>query len=247
MSIYKEELRKKILVPDSEVLDVAEKEKIKERSNFKESVQWRIFRIMAEFVEGFELLSELDKSVTIFGSTRLSSKSPWYKKVRKLSSMLAKEGFVVVSGGGPGIMEAANRGAFEVGGRSVGLNVQLKDVQRENDYVKDAIGFHYFFTRKVMLSYSAQAYVFAPGGFGTLDEFFEILTLVQTKKIPNYIPIVCLGKNYWQPIFKWIKNEVYTKNKFIGKEDMDLYHLVNSVKEAFEIIKNSKPRDDVHY
>lgn len=247
MSGYEEELRKKILVPDAKLSEVAKKERLRERADFKESVQWRIFRIMAEFVDGFEFLSDFDKSVTILGSTVASPKNRWYKEVRKLARMLAKAGFMVLTGGGPGIMEAANRGAYEAGGVSAGLNIQLKHVQRANDYVNKAIGFHYFFTRKVMLSYSAQAYVFAPGGFGTLDEFFEVLTLLQTRKIPSYIPIVCLGKNYWQPFSKWIEKTVYQKNKFIEKEHIQLYQMVDSAKEAYEIIKRSKPRDDVNF
>lgn len=242
-----QDLRKKVLVPDSELAKVAKKERLRERTDFKDSVQWRIFRIMAEFVDGFEFLSDFDKSVTVFGSTVVSSNDPWYKEVSKLTKMLSKEGFVVCSGGGPGMMEAANRGAYEAGGLSAGLNIQLKHVQRANEYVNKAIGFHYFFTRKMMLSYSAQAYVFAPGGYGTLDEFFEILTLIQTEKIPNYIPIVCLSKEYWEPFSKWINTIVYDRNKFISKNDKTLYKIVDSAQEAFDIIKKSKPRDDVHY
>ncbi len=242
-----EELRKKLLVPDAELSKIAREEKIKERTDFKESVQWRIFRIMAEFVDGFEFLSDFDKSVTFFGSSRTSSYDPEYKEVRKLAAMLAKKGFAVFTGGGPGIMEAANRGADDVGGESVGLNIQLKYQQRINDYIKKAMGFHYFFTRKMMLSYSAQAYVFAPGGLGTLDEFFEMSTLIQTEKIPRHIPIVCLGKDFWHPLVDWIDKVVYEKNKFINKEDRGIYQVVNSAEEAFEIIKNSKPREDINY
>ena len=242
-----EELRKKLLVPDAELLKVAKEEKLKERTDFKESVQWRIFRIMAEFVDGFEFLSDFDKSVTFFGSTRISSYDPDYKEVRKLAAMLAKKDFAIFTGGGPGIMEAANRGADDVNGESVGLNIQLKYQQRINDYVKKAMGFHYFFIRKMMLSYSAQAYVFAPGGLGTLDEFFEMATLIQTEKIPRHIPIVCLGKEYWHPLINWIDKVVYEKNKFIDKNDRSIYQVVDSAEEAFKIIKNSKPRDDVNY
>jgi len=241
------DLRKKLLVPDAKLPRVAEKEHVKERTDFRDSVQWRIFRIMAEFVDGFEFLSDFGKSVTFFGSTRTSAYDPDYKEVRKLAEMLAKENFAVFSGGGPGIMEAANRGANDAGGESVGLNIQLKYQQRMNDYIKKAMGFHYFFTRKVMLSYSAQAYVFAPGGFGTLDEFFEILTLIQTEKIPKHIPIICLGKEYWHPFTDWIDKVVYEKNKFIDGDDRKIYQVVDSAEEAFEIIKNSKIREDIHY
>jgi len=244
---HNKELSEKILVPASKLPEIAEEEKIKEKSDFKESVQWRIFRIMAEFVDGFEFLSDFHKSVTFFGSARVSDKDPRYQEVRKLAGMVAKEGFAVFSGGGPGIMEAANRGAYEAEGESVGLNIQLKYAQRMNEYIKKAMGFHYFFTRKMMLSYSAQAYVFSPGGFGTLDEFFEILTLIQTEKIPRYIPIVCLDRKFWGPITKWIEEVNYGENKFIDKRDMDFYHIVDTAEEAFEIIKKSKPRDDINY
>lgn len=242
-----EELRKKLLVPDAELSKVARKEKLAERRDFKESVQWRIFRIMAEFVDGFEFLSDFDKSVTFFGSARTSSYDPDYKEVRKLAAMLAKDNFAIFTGGGPGIMEAANRGADDVNGESVGLNIQLKYQQRINDYIKKAMGFHYFFIRKMMLSYSAQAYVFAPGGLGTLDEFFEMTTLIQTEKIPRHIPVVCLGEEYWHPLIDWIDKVIYEKNKFIDKNDRNIYQVVDSAEEAFKIIKNSKPREDVNY
>lgn len=242
-----EEIKKKILVPASKLPTIARKEKLKERNDFKESVQWRIFRIMAEFVDGFEFLSDFKKSVTFFGSARIKPDSPYYQEAEKLSAMLAKDGFAVFSGGGPGIMEAANKGAYEAGGESVGLNIQLKYAQRINNFIKKAMGFHYFFTRKVMLSYSAQAYVFFPGGFGTLDEFFEILVLIQTEKIPRYIPIVCVGKEFWRSIDEWIKEVNFGKYKFIDKEDIGFYHVVDSVEEAFEIIKKSKPRGDINY
>ncbi len=248
MTKDQKKLRSKILVPASKLPEIAKNENLKERNDFKESVQWRIFRIMAEFVDGFEFLSDFKKSVTFFGSARTLPSNSDYQEARKLAKMLADEDFAVFSGGGPGIMEAANRGAYESKkGDSVGLNIQLKYEQRINDYIKKAMGFHYFFTRKMMLSYSAQAYVFFPGGFGTLDEFFEILTLIQTKKMPQYIPIVCVGSDYWGPLSKWIKETVYQHSKFIDKEDDDLYYLVDSAEEAFEIIKKSKIRDDINY
>ncbi|MBU1137274.1 TIGR00730 family Rossman fold protein [Patescibacteria group bacterium] len=243
----REEIKKKILVPASKLPAIAKKEKLKERNDFKESVQWRIFRIMAEFVDGFEFLSDFKKSVTFFGSARIKPDNPHYREAEKLSALLAEDGFAVFTGGGPGIMEAANKGAYEAGGESVGLDIQLKYAQRINDFIKKAMGFHYFFTRKVMLSYSAQAYVFFPGGYGTLDEFFEILTLIQTEKIPQYIPIVCVGKEFWSPISQWIKEVNYEKNKFIDEKDLSFYHVVDSAEEALEIIKKTKPRNDIKY
>ncbi len=242
-----EKIRKKILVPASKLPQIAKEEKIKEKNDFKESAQWRIFRIMAEFVDGFEFLSNFGKSVTFFGSARVSPDDPRYKEAEKLAGMLSKEGFAVFTGGGPGIMEGANKGAYNADGESVGLDIQLKYAQRMNQFIKKAMGFHYFFTRKVMLSYSAQAYVFFPGGYGTLDEFFEILTLIQTEKIPQYIPIVCVGKEFWGPVTEWIEKISYGKNKFIDKKDMDFYRIVDSAEEALEIIKKSKPRDDINF
>lgn len=235
------------MVPASELPQVVEREAPEQKLDFRESMQWRIFRIMAEFVEGFEFCWGLHKSVTLFGSARISSTQIEYKKARRLAKMLAKEGFAVVTGGGPGIMEAANRGAAEAKGRSVGLNIQLKYEQRINDYVNRAMGFHYFFTRKVLLSYSARAYVFFPGGFGTMDELFEILTLIQTQKIPSHIPIICVGKKHWQPIIRWIEKSLCRQKKYIAQKDTKLYHVVNTAKEAFDIVMQAKPRDDVNY
>ena len=134
-------------------------------------------------------------------------------------------------------MEAGNRGAFEAGGESIGINIQLADGQRMNSYVNKPIGFDHFFTRKVMLSFASKAYVFFPGGFGTLDEFFEMVTLIQTKKLEKPVPIIVIGKAYWQPLFNWLKEEVYQKQKAIKKEDLDIFQLVDSVEEAFKILK----------
>ncbi len=197
---------------------------------------------MAEFIDGFQFLADFKKTVTFFGSARFKTDNPYYKEAEKLASMLAKAGFTTITGGGPGIMEAANRGAYEASGESVGLNIQLPFEQRINNYVKKGLGFHYFFTRKVILSYSAQAYVYFPGGLGTLDEFFEITTLIQTKKIKEKIPVICVGKAYWEPLAKWINKDVYGKFKAIDKEDAKIYKVVDSAEEAFKIIKNSKKR-----
>lgn len=227
--------RKKYLLPASKL---PSEPAIKD---FRETAQWRIFRIMAEFVDGFQFLADLGPAVTFFGSARTSPASVDYKEARQLAYSLGKAGFTIITGGGPGIMEAANKGAYEAGAPSVGLNIQLPTEQRINDYVTKAEGFHYFFTRKVMLSFCSQAYVYFPGGFGTLDEFFEIVTLIQTKKIPP-IKVVCVGKNFWEPFIEWIKKDVYGKFKAIDKEDMDIYQVVDSAEEAFEIIQKTKPR-----
>ena len=210
------------------------------KEDFRETFQWKIFKIMAEFIDGFHFLADLKKTITVFGSTSFNSKNPYYKEARKLGSLLAKGGFTVITGGGPGIMEAANRGAFEAGGESVGINIQLPEGQRMNEYVTKPIGFHYFFTRKVMLSFSSQAYVFFPGGFGTLDEFFEMVTLVQTRKLAKPIPVIAVGKKYWQNLFKWLKSEVYIKQKSIKEKDLEIFQLVDSAKDAYAIIEKIK-------
>jgi uncharacterized protein (TIGR00730 family) len=210
------------------------------KEDFRETFQWKIFRIMAEFIEGFHFLADLKKTITVFGSTSFDQENKYYKEARELGKLLAKGGYTVITGGGPGIMEAANRGAFEEGGESAGINIELPEGQRMNEYVTKSAGFNHFFTRKVMLSFSSEAYVFFPGGFGTLDEFFEMITLVQTKKLAKPVPIIVVGKEFWQPMFSWIKNEVYVKNQAIKKEDLEIFQLVDSAQEAYNIIKNIK-------
>lgn len=212
------------------------------RGDFRQEVSWRIFRIMAEFIDGFQFLADLKKEVSIFGSTRFTEKNPHYQEALELSRRLGKAGYTIVTGGGPGIMEAANRGATETGAESIGLNIQLPREQRVNKYVKHGIGFHYFFTRKTMLSASAQAYIFFPGGFGTLDEFFEIVTLIQTKKMEP-IPIVLVGKDYWGSLLEWIKKEVYGEHHAVSAEDMNIFKIARSIDEAFDIIEKSKERE----
>ena len=215
---------------------------IMKRGDFRAEISWRIFRILAEFIDGFQFLADLKKEVSIFGSTRFTEKNPHYKDALALARRLGKAGYTIVTGGGPGIMEAANRGAFETGAESVGLNIQLPKEQRINKYVKHGIGFHYFFTRKTMLSVSAQAYIFFPGGFGTLDEMFEILTLIQTKKTEP-IALILFGSDFWAPLLKWIEKQVYEVHHAVAKEDMKIYTLVDTVDEAFKIISKSKERE----
>ncbi len=210
------------------------------RNRINADTNWRIFRIMAEFVDGFQFLSELKKEVSIFGSARTREDDPEYEKARKLAYLLGKEGFTMVTGGGPGIMEAANRGAKEAGVDSVGLNIQLPKEQRVNKYVTKGIPFHYFFSRKVMLSAAAQAYVFFPGGFGTLDEMSELVTLIQTKKM-EAIPIILVGKKFWTPFLTWVHEDM-AKNERIGPDDEKIYQLVDTPEEALGIIKKSKAR-----
>lgn len=199
---------------------------------------WRIFRIMAEFVAGFELLRKHGLAVTFFGTARCSAGEEVYKQAEELAAKLAKSGFTVITGGGPGVMEAANVGAFKVGGKSIGLNIELPMEQRLNPYVTESQQFHFFFTRKVMLSFASEVYIYFPGGFGTLDELFEIITLAQTKKITK-TPIILYGKKFWAPLLDWVEGSLYKKYGTISRDDMDLLHVVDSVDEAYEyILKN---------
>jgi len=212
-----------------------------EEHSFTEDPQWRILRIMSEFIEGFEFLSKLKKEVTFFGSARVKPSTWPYKEARKLAKILGKKKYTVITGGGPGIMEAGNRGVVEGGGESIGLDIELPNAQRRNPYVKKSVGFHYFFTRKVMLSASAQAYVFFPGGFGTLDEMFEMLTLIQTGKITDDIPLILVGKKYWSPLLAWIDAELVASG-YVGKEERSIVQLVDSAADAYAIIERTVER-----
>lgn len=196
---------------------------------------WRVFRIMAEFVQGFELLREHGLAVTFWGSARTTQKDKYYKEAEELAAKLAKKGFAIISGGGPGIMEASNVGAFKVGGKSVGLNIQLPFEQKLNPYTTQSLNFDFFFSRKVMLTFASEAYIYFPGGFGTLDEFFEIITLIQTKKIQR-IPVVLYGKEYWSPLISFFEKELIKKFKTISPEDLELFHVVDNVDEALKYI-----------
>lgn len=207
---------------------------------------WRIFRIMAEFVDGYDFLSKLSADVTIFGSARLKEGDKYYDEARKLGHMLAGAGISTVTGGGPGIMEAANRGAHECGGESIGLNIQLPFEQRINEYVQHGMGFHFFFTRKVMLTSPSQAFVGFPGGFGTMDEVFEVMTLIQTKKM-QHVPVVLVGKEFWGKLEEFIVEQMLEEQGTISPEDQDIYHIVDTAEEAMDILeKHVKPDDSDH-
>src|SRR3989338_457746 len=201
----------------------------------KKIESWRIFKIMAEFIEGFDIIRRYGLAVSFFGSARATFGDEVYQHATDLAGRLAKKGFAVVTGGSSGIMQAANRGAFEVGGASVGLNINLPQVQLYNPYLTERFGFDHFFVRKVMLTYASEVYVYFPGGFGTLDEFFEIVTLVQTKKIRK-VPIILYGKDFWGPLLGFIEKTLYQDHKAIDESDMKLYTLVNSVDEAYDYI-----------
>lgn len=204
-------------------------------------ITWRIFRIMAEFVDGFQFLSTSSKEVTVFGSAVLPKSSHWYKEAEQFGKLVAKGGFTMITGGGPGIMEAANKGAFEAGGESLGLNIELPLEQRANPYITRGKGFHYFFTRKVMLSASAQAYIFFPGGLGTIDELMEMAVLIQTGKAQR-VPIVLVGRAFWTPFLAWIKNTLIDEYKTLRETQAELFQLVDSAEEAWKIVKKSKER-----
>ena len=196
----------------------------------------RMTKIVEEFARGFYFLKDYGLTATFFGSARVTAQAPSYKEAYSLAFQLSKEGFDIITGGGPGIMEAANKGAYEAGGRSAGLNIQLQKEQRTNKYVKESEAFYYFFIRKVMLAFASEVYIFFPGGFGTLDELFELITLVQTKKIEP-IPIILVGREYWQPLLKWIESELYEKRGAIKKSDMKVYHLVDDADDALTRIR----------
>lgn len=200
---------------------------------------WRIFRIMAEFVDGFEFLSKLHRTVTFFGSARLRQGDEFYELARRLAKRLAEEKFTVVTGGGPGIMEAGNRGATEGGGLSVGLNIELPLEQQFNDYVRQGMGFHYFFSRKFMLDYSALAYVYFPGGFGTLDELFTVLTLIQTGKADRTVPVILMGQKYWTPLVDWIKAELLGQYHLIGAGDLGIMHPTDDIEETVDLVRRA--------
>ncbi len=209
---------------------------------FTENINWRIFRIMAEFVEGFEFLSGLRKTVSVFGSSVAQPSDPYYQISKEIGRLCAEAGLTMVTGGGPGMMEAANCGAAEAGGESVGLDISMPIGQRRNSCINKAIGFHYFFTRKVMLSAVSQAYVFMPGGFGTFDELFEIVTLIQTKKMSSQVPVILVGAGFWHPLLQWLERMVLNHHGFITQDALEILQVVDSAEEAFAIIKKTKER-----
>jgi len=195
---------------------------------------WRVFRIMGEFVQGFEDLADITNGVAIFGSARTSPNDPVYQAAKETAALLARAGFAVITGGGPGIMEAANRGAFEAGGMSVGCNIELPHEQSANPYQTLSLKFKYFFVRKMMFVKYSNAFIIFPGGFGTLDELFESLTLIQTKKIRDF-PVVLYGTRYWRGMIDWIREFALAESN-ISANDLKLLHLTDSPTEIVEII-----------
>ena len=218
---------------------IVEKFAEKEWSEIKSNDSWAVFKIMAEFVTGFEKLSEIGPSVSIFGSARTKPDHKYYKIADELAFKICKKGYGVITGGGPGIMEAANKGAHRAGGKSIGLNINLPFEQSHNQYIDPDknLEFDYFFTRKLMFVKYAQGFVVLPGGFGTLDELFEAITLIQTNKIAKF-PIVLMSKSFWGGLIEWIKSTLLNANNNINKEDLDLFYLADSVDEAVDHIDN---------
>jgi uncharacterized protein (TIGR00730 family) len=204
---------------------------------------WRIFKIMSEFVDGFTFLAGMPKSVTFFGSARLAEDHPFTLQARELAQRLADRGYTIVTGGGPGIMEAANHGACDANGDSVGLNIQLPNEQRMNPYVRRSMSFNYFFSRKVMLQFSADAYIFFPGGFGTLDEFFELITLVQTGKHDRATPVILMGRSYWEPLTKWISSELVSRLHTVAKSDVHIWTLTDDIEEALHLVETGVAKE----
>jgi uncharacterized protein (TIGR00730 family) len=205
---------------------------------FTHTDPWRVFRIMGEFVEGFDELATLSRGIAIFGSARTKPDDPDYQAAQETGALLAAQGFAVITGGGPGIMEAANRGAFDAGGLSIGCNIELPFEQKSNAYQTLSLTFKYFFVRKMMFVKYSLAFVIFPGGFGTFDELFEALTLIQTKKIRNF-PIVLFGSKYWSGMLDWLRAVVLPGGK-ISEHDLDIFHVTDSPAEVVEIVTRAQ-------
>jgi uncharacterized protein (TIGR00730 family) len=214
--------------------DKWEKQYVVDAINAQDS--WRMFRIMSEFVDGFEILPDITPAVSIFGSARVKPGDDHYKFAEELASKLVGEGFSVVTGGGPGTMEAANKGAAESGGKSIGLNIELPMEQDSNDYSNIELNFRYFFCRKVMFIKYSMAYIVLPGGFGTLDELFEAVTLIQTDKIKPF-PVILVGKDYWSGLLDWIKDKLLDEEK-VSKDDMEIIKLEDDIDKIVKIVSD---------
>lgn len=206
---------------------------------------WRIFRIMAEFVEGFEELATVGPAVSIFGSARTKPDNIWYKKAEETGSLLVKAGFSVITGGGGGVMEGANKGAAEAGGISIGLNIDLPEEQKPNKFQNLSLNFRYFFCRKVMFVKYAHGFIFFPGGYGTMDELFESLVLIQTFKQVQF-PVVLMGVDYWNGMIDWMKEKMLAETVNISPQDMDIFTIVDDPAVAIQIITDFSKSDGKH-
>jgi len=200
---------------------------------------WRIFRVMAEFVEGFDELGTVGPAVSFFGSARAKPDQKYYKLAQETAAMVAKAGFAVITGGGSGIMEAANKGAAEVGGRSIGLNIELPMEQIPNKYQNLSLHFRYFFCRKVMFLKYAHGFIVFPGGYGTMDEFFESLVLIQTLKQASF-PVILMGSDYWQGLADWMEEKMLKEHAYIAPEDMDVFTVLDIPQDAVKVIMDFK-------
>ncbi|MBM3249437.1 MAG: TIGR00730 family Rossman fold protein [Candidatus Omnitrophica bacterium] len=205
------------------------------KEDFTREETWRVFRIMSEFVEGFEVLSEVGDAVSIFGSSRTPASSRYYKLGEDIAYEIAREGYAVITGSGPGLMEAANRGAKRAGGKSIGLNIQIPSEQKPNKYVDLLLDFSYFFVRKVMFVKYAKAFVILPGGFGTLDEFYEAVNLIQTERIKKF-PVVLVGREYWKGMLEWLKHTVLREGN-ISPADLKIFSVVDKPKDVVAAIR----------
>jgi uncharacterized protein (TIGR00730 family) len=208
--------------------------RLPERAEFTHHDPWRVLRIMGEFVHAFDSLAEVGAAITIFGSARTAAEDPMYAAARQLGRLLVEAGFAVITGGGPGIMEAANRGAHEAGGLSIGCNIELPKEQVLNPYVNASVNFRYFFCRKTMFMKYSEGFVHFPGGYGTLDELFEALTLIQTGKIPRF-PVLLFGSSYWQGLLDWMRTQVAAPGR-IDAADLDLFRVTDSLEEVRDIL-----------
>ncbi len=202
---------------------------------------WRLFRIMAEFVDGFDTMARVPPAVSVFGSARTPADDPYYAQAEQLGGELARSGFAVMTGGGPGIMEAANKGAQEAGGVSIGLNIFLPKEQKANSFQTVSLDFRHFFCRKVMFVKYAVAFVCFPGGYGTLDEFFESMTLIQTGKTQRF-PVILIGSEYWTPLLSWMRSSLVDRHSYVDRSDLDLCVVTDDVAEAAKIIARSHQR-----
>lgn len=228
------------LTEDEQLLIPPQTVAVERRASFTSTDPWRVLRIMGEFVEGFDTMSDVRNAVTIFGSARTPESSPEYAAAQETARLLAKDGFAVITGGGPGIMEAANRGARDGGGLSIGCNIELPFEQGTNKWVERSINFRYFFVRKTMFVKYSTAFITFPGGYGTMDELFEALTLVQTGKVKQF-PVVLFGRDYWGGLANWLKERVAAEGK-ISLEDLNLFLLTDDPKQALAWIVEARER-----
>lgn len=216
-----------------------------EKDRVTESIKDSESQIIKELEEGIEAISHYPKSVTIFGSARLKPGSKYYEITRELAGEIAKTGHAVLTGGGPGIMQAGNQGSKEAVGTAIGFNIELPFEQVINPYVTHGVNFHFFFTRKLAMNYSGEVYICMPGGFGTMDEFFQILTLIQTKKVQK-VPIILFGSEFWQPLVDFARKTMLEEFATVSKEDFDLFTITDSMEDVIEVVENAKPRQEYY-